>query len=102
MIISNIRRKDKLKIDADVNAWEKFIKEDKFINSINSYFTSEFYEKYLFGFNQYINGNWEIARNKLKEASSLLPFEDEPIKNLLSFMEEFEESGAIWRGYREE
>ena len=60
---------------------------DKDLLLMRSTFTSEFYKIYNDGFDNYLNGNWEIAKQNFENVLNIRP-DDKVTKNLMSFMEE--------------
>jgi len=54
---------------------------------MRSPFSSEFYKIYNEGFENYINGNWETAKQNFEKVLIIKP-EDKVTKNLISFMQE--------------
>jgi len=60
---------------------------DKDLKLMRSPFSSEFYKTYNEGFENYINGNWQTAKQNFEKVLIIKP-EDKVTKNLISFMQE--------------
>jgi hypothetical protein len=64
-------------------------------------FSLAFYEAFADGYNDYIAGNWEIARDKFSIVESIKGQQDYPTRQILGVMEESHfKAPQDWEGYR--
>ena len=85
------------------NCWEEFVETDKDYQKIREIYKEDFLDHYNQGVEYYIEGNWELARQKLLKAEQIFGDKDVPIQNLLNFMGEHHFNAPEgWRGYKEE
>mmetsp|Transcript_51738 Transcript_51738/g.95738 ORF Transcript_51738/g.95738 Transcript_51738/m.95738 type:complete len:309 (-) Transcript_51738:127-1053(-) len=65
-------------------------------------FSNEFLYTFGMGYQNYAEGEWQIAQRFLEKAKSLLEIEDGPSKALLEFMDKYSfEAPSNWKGLRE-
>jgi class 3 adenylate cyclase len=76
--------------------------EDEDISVMRNAFTEEFKQVFNMGYQNYVEGEWQVARRMLTHTHKMLGFRDGPSGALLSFMEapyEFQ-APSSWRGVR--
>lgn len=67
---------------------------------MRSTFSKEFYKIYKDGFDNYQNGNWEMAKQNFENVL-LIRSDDKVTKNLISFMQESENVPPDnWQGFK--
>eukprot|EP00930_Biecheleria_cincta_P032045 TRINITY_DN22234_c0_g1_i1.p1 TRINITY_DN22234_c0_g1~~TRINITY_DN22234_c0_g1_i1.p1 ORF type:complete len:618 (-),score=106.00 TRINITY_DN22234_c0_g1_i1:110-1963(-) len=77
--------------------------EDPVISAMRASFTVEFFQLFNMGYQNYSQGEWQVARRLLSTTRSLCSMEDGPSEALLKFMEvphNFQ-SPRGWQGVRE-
>eukprot|EP00929_Paragymnodinium_shiwhaense_P045547 TRINITY_DN2325_c0_g5_i1.p1 TRINITY_DN2325_c0_g5~~TRINITY_DN2325_c0_g5_i1.p1 ORF type:complete len:972 (+),score=319.49 TRINITY_DN2325_c0_g5_i1:142-3057(+) len=77
--------------------------EDPFFHTMRKIYTTEFMQLFNSGFQNYIQGEWQVARRMLSVSQEMLGVEDGPSSALLRFMEaphQFE-APRTWSGVRE-
>mmetsp|Transcript_55469 Transcript_55469/g.110249 ORF Transcript_55469/g.110249 Transcript_55469/m.110249 type:complete len:988 (-) Transcript_55469:352-3315(-) len=83
----------------------KVFETDPTIIAMRKPYTQHFFEIFKAGLLNYIQGEWQVARNKLEETRNMLEGEDGPSAALLAYMKE--ESGETyekpvwWKGVHE-
>ena len=79
---------------------EKF-ELDEDIKNMRAKYTKEFYDVFKLGFEYYINGDWEVARDHLQGIEGNIIDVDIPTKLILKNMAEYNyKAPDSWRGYR--
>jgi len=76
----------KRKLDDEVSTWVLF-DQNKDINLMRRRFTVEFMQMFNMGYQNYSQGEWEVARRLLSDTRTMLRVEDGPSVALLRFME---------------
>ena len=96
-----------------INIWNEYEQSDDFKN-VRRRYTEKFYTMYQKGFNEYINGNWQQAKDLLKQSIQALDNSycgsgnnsntgEVSVENILKFMEGYNnEAPDDWMGYRPE
>jgi len=89
-------------MDNDVNVAEAF-RTHPDISLMRSKFSNEFMFTFGMGYQNYAEGEWQVAQRFLEKAKSLLEGgEDGPSRALLEFMDKFSfEAPSNWKGSRE-
>jgi hypothetical protein len=60
-----------------------------------------FFEQYKKGFNAYIKGDWQLAKQELEQVEKCKGWEDHPTRNLLRIMGDSNyQAPSDWEGYR--
>jgi hypothetical protein len=68
---------------------------------MRSAFSERFYEAFAAGFRDYVNGDWEQARENFQHVETVKGAVDFPTRSLLSIMGEFNfQAPDSWQGYR--
>ena len=74
---------------------------DQDIVSMRKCFSQAFYEAFANGYNDYIEGNWERARDKFSIVEAIKGQQDYPTRQILGVMEENHfKAPQDWEGYR--
>lgn len=74
---------------------------DPAIKDMRKRYTVEFFQLYIMGYQNYSQGEWQVARRMLMCTKSLLGIEDGPSTELLRFMESHKfEAPRDWQGIR--
>eukprot|EP01022_Parablepharisma_sp_SALTPOND_P023258 TRINITY_DN4865_c0_g1_i1.p1 TRINITY_DN4865_c0_g1~~TRINITY_DN4865_c0_g1_i1.p1 ORF type:complete len:1061 (-),score=72.97 TRINITY_DN4865_c0_g1_i1:835-4017(-) len=88
--------KNKLKQDKDIKAMRRCFTQ---VNLILNKTKQEFFETYRKGYDQYIAGDWEDAKELLESVNKMLPSGDNPSKALLVYMRNYGyKAPADWKG----
>jgi len=87
-------------------AVENLIANVEELSVMRSSFTVGFFQYFNMGYQNYSQGEWQVARRLLRrlllETKSMLPFEDGPCKALLAFMQSYDfQAPAAWSGVRD-
>lgn len=73
---------------------------DKDLLLMRSTFSSEFYKIYNEGFDNYLNGNWNKAKQNFEKVLNIRS-DDKVTKNLITFMQENEFVPPVdWQGFK--
>jgi len=79
--------------------WDELTKDDEF-QLVRKKFKRDFYDTYNKGFDYYIRGEWEKAKEYFELVQEKLGELDGPTKHLLSFMRESNFKSTEWHGYK--
>lgn len=70
----------------DLDAIQTFILDSKDVNAMRKPYTEEFLQLFNMGYQNYSQGEWEVARRLLEETQAKFGFDDGPSGALLAFM----------------
>jgi hypothetical protein len=92
-------KQQKLNLQIDIKS---FWDNDGNIRTMRKRYTTEFFQQFNMGFQNYAQGEWAVARRFLASTQHELGIEDGPSTALLRFMEEHQfEAPKEWKGVRE-
>jgi class 3 adenylate cyclase len=85
------------------NVWREFEESDIDYSIMRRKFTEEFYENYNKGFDNFMNGDWNVAKKYFEAAEEVLGDKDGPTENLMHIMKEHNfVKPHDWKGNRSE
>ena len=101
------RLKRKLNYDDAINGrrnvWREFEESDFDYSIMRRKFTEEFYENYNIGFENFMTGDWLLAKKYFETAEEILGDKDGPTENLMHIMKEYNfVRPHDWKGNRSE
>jgi class 3 adenylate cyclase len=85
------------------NVWKEFEESDIDYSIMRRKYTEEFYENYNQGFENFMTGDWNVAKRYFEAAEEILGDKDGPTENLMHIMKEYNfVKPHDWKGNRSE